>query len=139
MKRYKIFHIVAIIGIILAFIGHTIGHIISFTQPPKPEEQQLFDMLSKTMVQTSPVAVNMEDILDCFSWTFSLFALFWACINIFFFRLSFQQKKGFLLLNMVFALINMVIEIKYAFLPPQICFGISTIGFVGAWLFFKED
>lgn len=139
MKRYKIFHIVAIAGLILAFIGHSIGHILSITQPPTEEYLLLRDTLSKSMVQTDPIPVNMADILDCFSWTYSLFALFWTSINIFFYRISFSQKKNFLLLNMVFALINMVIELKYAFIPPQTCFGMATIGFIGAWLFHKED
>lgn len=131
MKKAGTFLEIASYLMILIGIMHSIGH---FTQQPphNDTEKQLLDLMRNYHFDiVGALNRTMEDILMCFSWTFSLFSISTGIMGLFLIRQNIEPKilRKIFFLTFVFVTLFLVINIRFAIVIPIVLYSV-------AWVFY---
>ena len=118
-------------------------HSLSFLNEPQPQndrESLLFDLLKNYHFDLGGTMRSMQDLLNFFSLSLSLFCLFAGVTNLLIVR-HFDNDalaKKIVAFNAIFWTVFLVPLYLLTFLPPQVCFTIAWAGFVAAFWFFQK-
>lgn len=137
MTRSKFFHLIGIFGLTFAFLGHSLGALLTQLNPTK-NLGNIYIEMKLLQLQKSPWITDYYDVLILLNWSLSVFLLFWIGINLLFFKKNNPPKKYFLAFNAFISILNLAFEIRYSFMLPISFFVFSTLGFIGAWWFYEE-
>ncbi len=105
-------------------------HLLSFLNKPEPKnesEKQLLDLMSNYQFDLGGGFLrSMEDLMNSFGITYTLFLFFSGMINTFLLKSNIPLKimKGVVLINFFTYLIFFITMCMLTFLPPIICSGL---------------
>lgn len=118
-------------------------HSLSFFNNPQPQndsERLLFDLLKNYHFDLAGTMRSMEELINFFSLSLSLFCLFAGVTNLFIAKYLDNEAlaKKVIPFNALFWTIYLVPLYLLTFLPPQVCFTVAWAGFVAAYWFFQR-
>lgn len=123
-----------------AMLATGVIHSLSFLNEPQPQndrESLLFDLLKNYHFDLGGTMRSMQDLLNFFSLSLSLFCLFAGVTNLLIVK-HFDNDtlaKKIVAFNAVFWTVYLVPLYLLTFLPPQVCFTIAWAGYVAAYFF----
>lgn len=118
-------------------------HSLSFLNEPQPQndsERLLYDLLKNYRFDLGGTMRSMEDLINFFSLSLTLFCLFAGTLNLLIVK-HFDNEtlaKKVIVFNAAFWTVFLVPLYLLTFLPPQVCFTIAWAGFVAAYWFFQK-
>ena len=120
-------------------------HSLSLVTSPEPKndtEKQLFDLMSGyTFDMGAGFTPTMEDFMNSFSITFSLFLFFSGILNLFLLRshLPIKTLQGVVVINLVAHTICLITMSLLTFLPPIVCSGVIVLFLLLAYAGFRRQ
>lgn len=116
--------------------------LVSSPEPKNDEEKQLFELMSGyTFDMGAGFSSTMEDIMNSFSISFTLFLFFSGILNLFLLRshLPMKTMSGVVLLNLVAYSICFITMSLLTFLPPIVCTGVIVLFLLLAYVGFRRE
>jgi hypothetical protein len=120
-------------------------HAMSFIadqQPSNEKEKQLLDiMYGYKMDMGAGIHRSMGDIFTSVSACMTLLCLFSGIITMLLYRKNIEPAtmKQVMLINAITFGSGLAVMIRFAFLPPVVCFGLIFLCSVAAWISLKKQ
>lgn len=120
-------------------------HSLSLVSSPEPKndtEKQLFELMSGYAFDMGAgFSSTMDDFMNSFSISFSLFLFFSGILNLFLLRSQLPAKtlRGVVLINLVAHSICFITMSVLTFLPPIVCTGVIVLLLLLAYVGFRRE
>lgn len=141
LKKHSFWFYIAIILQCITGFFHTLS-LLNSPKPNNETEKQLFDLMSNYKFNFGAgFHHSMEDIMNSFSISFTLFLLFSTIINFYLLKSKLPSKilKGVILINFFTYLIVWIVMCFLTFLPPIICTGLIALSLFVSYITCKRE